>query len=158
MGIIHHTCQQGHQEVLKYTNKDCPPKPFMHHPPHPVKDYGECMNMPPILVWPTTERATENDGWCVETSHPDNNGTACTAGMPEERGSITLVEKSSGEETAAESDESVTNEKMDISSEADDEESANGEIAIGNEENGEQQKVPLDKGTSPPTVGSGSRC
>ena len=76
--------------------------------------------MPPILVWPTTERAVENDGWCVKTSHPDYDETACTVGMPEEQGSITLVEKSSGEETATESDKSVTNEEMDISSEADD--------------------------------------
>ena len=57
--------------------------------------------------------------------------------MPKERGSITLVEKSSGEETATESDKSVTNEEMDISSEADDGGSSDGEIAIGNEENGE---------------------
>ena len=30
-------------------------------------------------------------------------------------------------------------------------------LTIGNEENGERQKVPPDKETSPPTVGSGSR-
>src|SRR5271154_987006 len=99
----------------------------------------------------------ENDGWCVKTSHPDYDETACTVGMPEEQGSITLVEKSSGEETATESDESITNEEMDISSEADDEGSSDGDIAIGNEENREWQKVSPDKGTSPPTVGSGSR-
>ena len=99
----------------------------------------------------------ENDRWCDETSHPDYDGMACTVGMPEERGSITLIKKSSGEETAAESDESVTNEEMDISIEADDEGSSNGEIAISNEENEEWQKVPPDKETSPPTVGVGSR-
>ena len=97
----------------------------------------------------------ENDGWCDKMSHPDYDGTACTVGMPEEQGSI--VEKSSGEEMASESDKFVTNEKLDISSEADDKESFNGEIAISNEENGECQKVPPDKETSPPTVGSGSR-
>ena len=145
---------EGTKRCQEYTSEDCPPEPFTQHPPHPVKDYGERMNAPPILVWPATERAVENDGWCVETSHPDNNGTACTAGMPEERGSITLVKKSSREETAAESDESVTNEEMDISSEVDDEGSSDGEIAIGNEENEERQKVPPDKETSPPTGGS----
>ena len=113
----------------------------MQNPPHPVKDYKEHRNVPPILVWPTTEQATENDRWCVEMSHPDYDGMACTVGMPEERGSITLVEKFSREETAAESDESVTNEKMDISSEADDEQSADGDMA--------------ETGTAPSTEGPG---
>ena len=99
----------------------------------------------------------ENDVWCIETSHPDHDGMAYTVGMPEDQGSITLIKKSSGEETATESDESITNKEMDISSKADDEGSSDGDIAISNDKKGRQQKVPPDKETSPSTVGSCSR-
>ena len=75
---------EGTKRCQEYKDEDCPPEPFIQHPPRPVKDYGEHMNTPPILVWPTTEQAAEDDGWCVERSHPEYDGTACTAGMPEE--------------------------------------------------------------------------
>ena len=47
---------EGTKRCQEYTSEDCPPEPFTQHPPHPVKDYRERMNAPPILVWPTTEQ------------------------------------------------------------------------------------------------------
>jgi len=46
---------EGTKRCQEYTSEDCPPEPFTQHPPHPVRDYGERMNAPPILVWPATE-------------------------------------------------------------------------------------------------------